>query len=180
VTYQTLQKTDRKNLVFLVEGPWNHGGIRGRGRSLAKVDFGSDTGAYYRREIETPWFAYYLKGNGQLRQGEATIFQSGTNKWMTYDAWPPRRNVRKAALFLQTGGQLSFDRPGAAKAAEEFDSYTSDPASPVPYRKRPVEATYEPKGASANNVRRVVKASAKGAQYESQGQARSASPLVTR
>jgi putative CocE/NonD family hydrolase len=65
---------------------------------------------------------------------------------MTYDAWPPRRNVRKAALFLQTGGRLSFDRPGAAKPAEEFDTYTSDPATPVPYRKRPVEATYEPKG----------------------------------
>src|ERR1051326_2306452 len=92
-------KTDRKNLVFLVEGPWNHGGMRGRGRSLAKVDLGSDTGAYYRREIETPWFAYYLKGNGQLRQGEATIFQSGTNKWMTYDAWPASQRAEGCAVF---------------------------------------------------------------------------------
>jgi putative CocE/NonD family hydrolase len=65
---------------------------------------------------------------------------------MTYDAWPPRRNVRKADLFLQAGGRLSFDRPAAAKPDEEFDGYVSDPAHPVPYRKPPVEATYEPKG----------------------------------
>src|SRR6185503_1984020 len=131
---------------FLVEGPWNHGGWRSKGRSLAQVDFGSDTGTYFREHIEAPWFAYYLKDKGKLKQAEATIFQSGTNKWMTYDAWPPRRNVRKADLFLQAGGQLSFEKSSVAKQAEEFDSYTSDPASPVPYRKRPVSATYEPKG----------------------------------
>lgn len=146
VTYQTLQKTDKKNLVFIVEGPWNHGGWRGKGRTLAGVDFGSDTGTHFRKEIEAPWFAYYLKGKGKLKQAEATIFQSGTNRWMKYDAWPPRRHMRKADLFLQAGGQLSFNRSNAAKRAESFDSYTSDPASPVPYRKRPVQATYEPKG----------------------------------
>jgi putative CocE/NonD family hydrolase len=141
VTYQTLEKHDKKNLVFLVEGPWNHGGWhRGNGRSLAQVDFGSDTGRYFREEIEAPWFAYHLKGKGNLKQAEATIFQSGTNKWMRYDAWPPRRNVRNADLFLKAGGQLSFEKSSAAKPTEEFDSYTSDPASPVPYRKRPVSA----------------------------------------
>ena len=143
VTYQTLEKHDKKNLVFLVEGPWNHGGWRGKGRSLAQVDFGSDTGTYFREKIEAPWFAYYLKDKGNLKQAEATIFQSGTNKWMTYDAWPPRRNVHETDLFLQAAGQLSFEKP---RATEQFDSYTSDPASPVPYRKRPVSAHYEPKG----------------------------------
>jgi len=132
VTYQTLEKMDKKNLVFIVEGPWNHGGWRGKGRSLSAVDFGSDTGTHFRKEIEAPWFAYYLKDKGNLKQAEATVFQSGTNRWMTYDAWPPRRNVRKADLFLQAGGQLSFNKPGAPKPAEGFDSYTSDPASPVP------------------------------------------------
>ena len=143
VTYQALEKTDKKNLVFIVEGPWNHGGWRGKGRKLAEVDFGSDTGTQFRKEIEAPWFAYYLKDKGSLKQAEATIFQSGTNRWMKYDAWPPRRKVRKADLFLKASGKLSFNGPGAAGS---FDAYTSDPTSPVPYRKRPVEATYEPKG----------------------------------
>lgn len=146
VTYRTLEKHDEKGLVFLVEGPWNHSGWRGKGRRLAGVDFGSDTGNYFREKIEAPWFAYHLKGKGELRQAEATVFQSGTNKWMTYEDWPPRRNVRKADLYLQAGGRLSFDKPRASKPAEEFDGYASDPANPVPYRKRPVEATYEPKG----------------------------------
>ncbi|HMG35615.1 MAG TPA: CocE/NonD family hydrolase [Blastocatellia bacterium] len=146
VTYQALQKKDKKGLVFLVEGPWNHGGWRGKGRSLAEVDFGSDTGTYFRKEIEAPWFAYHLKNRQGLKQPEATIFQSGMNRWMTYDSWPPRTNVRKADLYLQASGRLSFDGPDTSKAAEEFDSYTSDPAHPAPYRKRPVQATYEPKG----------------------------------
>jgi len=65
---------------------------------------------------------------------------------MTYDEWPPRRNVRKADLYLQPDGRLSFDNSGAVKAGEEFDTYSSDPAQPVPYRKRPIQATYDPKG----------------------------------
>ncbi len=146
VTYQALEKMDKKNLVFLVEGPWNHGGWRGQGRTLVAVDFGSDTGTHFRKEIEAPWFAYHLKDKGNFKLAEATIFQSGTNRWMKYDAWPPRRKVRKADLFLKADGQLSFKSPGAGMPTESFDSYTSDPASPVPYRKRPVEATYEPKG----------------------------------
>jgi putative CocE/NonD family hydrolase len=144
-TYRTLEKHDKKNMVFLVEGPWNHGGWRRQGRRLADVDFGSNTGKYFRKEIEAPWFAYYLKGKGNLKQAEATIFQSGTNKWMTYEAWTPRLNTQQRALYLQANRQLSFEQP---KAAEEFDSYVSDPSSPVAYRKRPVEATYDPGGSN--------------------------------
>ncbi len=146
MTYQVLEKHDKNNLVFLVEGPWNHGGWGGRGRRLADVDFGSDTGRYFRKEIQAPWFAYYLKNKGKLKQAEATVFQSGTNRWMTYDAWSPRRNVQPRALYLQAQGKLSLGRPQPNKPAEDFDSYVSDPSSPVPYRKRPVEATYDPNG----------------------------------
>lgn len=145
-TYKALEKYDTKNQVFLVEGPWNHGGWNGRGRSLGEIDFGSDTGNYYRAEIQAPWFAYYLKGKGTLKQAEATIFQSGTNRWMTYDEYPPRRGVKPRNIYFQANGGLSFDKPKTAKNDSGFDSYVSDPANPVPYRKRPIEATYDPKG----------------------------------
>ena len=36
---------------------------------------------------------------------------------------------------------LSFDAP-QTDAANDFDSYVSDPAHPVPYRHRPVDMTY--------------------------------------
>jgi hypothetical protein len=145
MTYQILEKVDKKDLVFLVEGPWNHGGWGGRGRRLAGVDFGSDTGRYFRKSIQAPWFAYHLKNKGNLKQPEATVFQSGSNKWMTYDSWTPRRDVDKRELYLQANHGLSFAKPEMTTTGD-FDQYVSDPANPVPYRKRPVEATYDPNG----------------------------------
>ena len=139
-TYQALEKTDRDNQVFLVMGPWNHGGWGGRGRRLGAVDFGSDTGRHFRSEIQAPWFAYHLKGKGSLKLPEASIFQSGSNRWMAYDSWSPRANMEKRNLYLQADGKLSFQKPTAN--GEAFDAYISDPANPVPYRKRPIPATY--------------------------------------
>lgn len=143
--YRTLEKYDTGHHVFLVEGPWNHGGWWGRGRFLGSIDFGSDTGRYFRQEIQAPWFAYYLKDKGTLKQAEATLFQSGTNRWMTYDGYPARgAKMQKRSLYLQAGGQLSFEKPLTTN--QGFDEYLSDVSNPVPYRKRPIEATYDPKG----------------------------------
>lgn len=119
-------------------GPWNHGGWSGRGRKLGDIDFGSDTGRYFRAAIQAPWFAFYLKDKGTLKQAEATIFQSGSNRWITYDEYPPRRNVQKRNLYLLESGQLSFEKPKATKPEEAFDTYVSDPSNPVPYRRRPI------------------------------------------
>jgi uncharacterized protein len=139
-TYKMLEKTDRDNQVFLVMGPWNHGGWGGRGRRLGAVDFGSDTGRYFRSEIQAPWFAAHLKGKGSVKLAEATIFRSGTNKWMAYDSWTPARNAQKRELYLQPDGRLALQKAPGADGA--FDSYVADPANPVPYRKRPILGTY--------------------------------------
>ncbi len=143
-TYKALEKTDRDNQVFLVMGPWNHGGWGGRGRRLGAIDFGSDTGRYFRSEIQAPWFAYHLKGKGNLRLPEATIFRSGSNKWMAYDAWTPDKKLQKRNFYLHSGGKLSFQKPASISGdeANAFDTYVSDPANPVPYRKRPILPTY--------------------------------------
>lgn len=139
--YKTLEKTDKDNQVFLVMGPWNHGGWGGRARRLGAIDFGSDTGNYFRKEIQAPWFAKLLKGKGNFTPAEATVFQSGSNKWMTYDAWAPR-NTQKRELYLNNSGRLSFEKPEQPKGDEGYDTYVSDPANPVPYRKPPVLQTY--------------------------------------
>jgi hypothetical protein len=143
-TYKMLEKTDRDNQVFLVMGPWNHGGWGGgTGRKLGAIDFGSDTGRYFRSEILAPWFAFHLKGKGNLKLAEATIFQSGSNRWMNYDAWTPARNLQKRGLYLQPNGSLSFQKPAKTKNdTAAFDAYVSDPANPVPYRQRPILGTY--------------------------------------
>ena len=65
------KKFDKSNHNFVVLGPWNHGGWGGFGRNLGDVNFGSQTGVYYRSQIQAPWFAYYLKDKGKLTQPEA-------------------------------------------------------------------------------------------------------------
>ncbi|MEJ7623650.1 MAG: CocE/NonD family hydrolase [Pyrinomonadaceae bacterium] len=137
--YKTLQKTDRDNQVFLVMGPWNHGGWGGRARRLGAIDFGTDTGTYFKKEIQAPWFAKLLKDKGNFTPAEATVFQSGSNKWMTYDSWAPK-NTQKRNIYLAAAGKLSFEKTVDRKDA--FDSYLSDPTNPVPYRTTPVLQTY--------------------------------------
>jgi uncharacterized protein len=139
-TYERLEKSDQKNLNFLVAGPWNHGGWGGgRGNSLETISFGSDTGVYFRQKIEAPWFAYWLKDQGKLPLNEALLFQTGSDTWTAFDSWPPREAKRRS-LYLRENGGLSFDPPQGA--GDAFDSYVSDPAHPVPYRNRPVDMTY--------------------------------------
>lgn len=143
--YRELEKHDRANRNFLVVGPWRHGGwSAGPGQKLGNIDFGSPTGEFYRRNVQAPFFAFHLKDRGTFAQPEATVFESGSNRWRTFGAWPPREAVTRA-LWFRPDGRLSFDPPTAADGSR-FDAYVSDPAHPVPYRKRPIEPTYYPKG----------------------------------
>lgn len=140
--YKTLEKFDARHLNYLVIGPWNHGGwSRGSGRSLGKIDFGSDTAKYFREKVQAPWFAFWLKGKGKLDFPEALTFQTGANTWERFAEWPPKQGVTSRKLYFGNGGSLSFDPP-QRDGPEEFDSYVSDPAHPVPYRHRPIEPTY--------------------------------------
>src|SRR5882757_1867810 len=72
--YELLEKHDKSNQNFLVVGPWNHGQWAGKGERLDRVSFGSDTGAYFRKEVQAPFFARYLKDKGDAPP-EARVFQ---------------------------------------------------------------------------------------------------------
>ncbi|HET7374448.1 MAG TPA: CocE/NonD family hydrolase [Gemmatimonadaceae bacterium] len=149
--YERLEQFDRDHKNFLVVGPWNHGGWNAReGRTLGNIDFGSPTSKYFRDSIQAPFFAYYLKDRGGLRQPEAIVFEGGANAWRHYDAWPPKQNVSPRQLYFQPNGALSFDPPPASRCDTArpacVDAYVSDPAHPVPYRNRPIQATYDPRG----------------------------------
>ena len=140
-SYLELEKRDSRNLNYLVVGPWNHGGWNGGGERLGKIEFGSATGRHFRERIQAPWFAYHLKGQGTLGFPEAQSFQSGANRWVAYSHWPPVKQTTERRLYFHPNGKLSFDAP-AQEGDGEFDRYVSDPADPVPYRPRPIEATY--------------------------------------
>jgi putative CocE/NonD family hydrolase len=140
--YELLERHDTAHQNFLVVGPWNHGGwSRGDGQKLGRIEFGSNTAAYYRRDVLAPFMAFHLKGKGKLDLPEALTFRTGTNEWIRHDSWPPKSGVTERHLYLRDGGKLSFDAPPTSAGAEASDSYISDPANPVPYRPRPIDVS---------------------------------------
>ena len=144
--YETLEPFDRQEMSFFVAGPWNHGGwMGGDGSSLGRIKFGGGTAKYFREKIQAPFFAHYLKDKLGWNVPEAVTFETGANAWQVYDEWPPRNLTEDRDLYFREDGRLSFDAPSGADSGA-FDSYVSDPARPVPYRPRPVQATYDPRG----------------------------------
>ena len=135
--YQLLEKYDTRHENFLVVGPWNHGGwSRGTGRTLGRIDFGSDTATYFRRNVMATFLAHYLKDQGPAPDSEALTFRTGSNEWTRHEMWPPVNDVTRRRLYFQEGGKLAFVAP--AGQPEAYDTYISDPHSPVPYRPRPI------------------------------------------
>lgn len=145
--YEALEPHDDRNQNYLVVGPWNHGGWWGEGSKLGAVDFASPTSKYFRERIQTPWFTYFLKDKGTLSQPEALTFEAGANAWRSWDAWPPRRHTTDRDLYVREDHKVSFDPP-PPQQPPAFDAYVSDPAHPVPYRHRPIQATYFPAGSN--------------------------------
>lgn len=136
--YKHMEAADSFHRNYIVLGPWNHGGwARSKGDSLGKISFGSNTAQYFQA-LQKRWFDYWLKGIGDGRFDEATMFQTGSNVWKTYNSWPPKGTVQR--LYATANNKASFT-PSASNGSV---SYVSDPAHPVPYRTLPIEATYGP------------------------------------
>ncbi len=131
-TYKKVEASTTGGTNVLVMGPWLHGGwSRGDGASLGPIPFGSNTSSFFREHIEFPFFQYYLKGKGSPGFPEAWVFETGTNHWRKYDAWPPR-NTKPRSLYLEAAGRLGFSPPESSEG-NGHDEYQSDPAKPVPF-----------------------------------------------
>lgn len=129
--YRTLEERNPDNQSTLVVGPWLHGGWRSmEGDHLGCIEFGTKTSLHFQREIQRPFFRYHLKDEGEWSAPEAVVFETGTNRWRTYDRWPPE-GVEPVSLYLREGGRLSFEPPPAG--ADAADRYVSDPDKPVPF-----------------------------------------------
>lgn len=129
--YKAIKSQSPSTNSHLVMGPWYHGEWASNdGTHLGNVQFGSNTAFWYQNNIEIPFFNYYLKGKGaQPDLPAATIFFSGENTWKKFQQWPPVDRNDKP-IYLQPGGELSWEKPQGANGA---DKYVSDPAHPVPY-----------------------------------------------
>jgi putative CocE/NonD family hydrolase len=135
--YELLERTDTARTNHLVIGPWNHDGWSGPGRRLADIDFGSDTGVYYRKQIQARWLARWLHDEAGPAPAEARIFVTGKNEWQDFERWPPTEHIVPTRLYLHPSGKLRFEPPRET-GSEAFDEYVSDPEHPVPYVRRPI------------------------------------------
>jgi putative CocE/NonD family hydrolase len=132
--YRALEPRDRnQDKVFLVIGPWCHGGWNRDGSALGAIPFASDTATTFRRDILLPFLDQYLKdGAPKADVAPVMAFETGTNRWRRLPAWPP--GTKTTPLYLQADAKAAFSAPAAAG----YDEYVSDPAKPVPYVPRPV------------------------------------------
>jgi putative CocE/NonD family hydrolase len=150
--YKAIKPKDTGNdKVFLVMGPWHHGGEIGDGSTLGPVRFDADTALAFRRDILRPFLDRYLKdGAPKADIAPVNAFETGTNTWRRLTAWPGgcgRCTVVPTKLYL-TGGTTPTGAPkvsfAAPRAGGAFEEYVSDPAKPVPFRSRPIQpADYE-------------------------------------
>jgi uncharacterized protein len=146
--FRHAKEHDPEHTDFMVAGPWFHGEWAGTaGEKIGIIPFGGhETGTEFRANIQAPFFRYYLHGQGEKPAWQASTFQTGSNTWHTYAAWPPTES-KPTNLYLLGDGTLSFRAPSsgasaASPAAKQYREYVSDPANPVPYRQRPISPTY--------------------------------------
>jgi len=115
----------------IVMGPWFHGGwARDLGAALGDISFNAKTSEWYRENVEFPYFKHILKDGPDPKLPKALMFESGSNVWRRYDAWPPKESQAKT-LYFHSNGKLSFT--AQSETGQAFDEFVSDPAKPVPY-----------------------------------------------
>ncbi len=135
------EESDAREQNFIVAGPWFHGEWQTpKGERIGEITFsGHETAREFRENIEAPFFRYYLHGTGEKFKWKASTFESGSNTWHSYTAWPPEGS-KATNLYLHADRTLSFEAPKSGDP--KYVQYISDPANPVPYRPRPISPTY--------------------------------------
>lgn len=128
-TYSEIEKNnDFYNIgVF---GPWSHGqwsSTRTR-NAVGNVYFGDNISKNYQKDVEAPFFNYFLKGKGDVEDfAEACLFDTGEMKWNNYEVWPPKNTIEK--VFY-----LGDDQSLTSMPDQSFENtFLSDPKKPVPY-----------------------------------------------
>jgi putative CocE/NonD family hydrolase len=133
-TFKTIEAhTSHPQMNHVVMGPWFHGGwSRSEGESLGPVQFNAKTSEFFRDKVELPFFETHLKGplKGNVKLAKAIMFETGTNRWRHFDAWPPAGSKEKA-FYFRADAKLSPTAP--SEDSEAYDEYVSDPNKPVPY-----------------------------------------------
>src|SRR5207302_17293 len=77
-TYQAIERQNPEIFNVIVMGPWPHGGwSRSDGETLGNIHFGAKTGLFYQKNLELAFFDHHLRGKGEPRIPEASMFETG-------------------------------------------------------------------------------------------------------
>src|SRR5215831_9748534 len=106
--YRHSEESDPNHLNYVVAGPWYHGQWHAtKAESIGPISFGGhDTALEFRERIESVWFRYWLHDKGEKFPWKASTFQTGSNSWKTYAAWPPKSTSTN--FYLRNDGVLSL------------------------------------------------------------------------
>lgn len=128
--YKNIEDKNPNIKNTIVVGPWFHGGwTRNDGSRLSEIQVNSSEASnYYQKEIELPFFEYYLKGAGKINLPEAIMYNTGLCRWDSVSTWPPK-NITKKTFFMAADNSLTE----TFNSRNEFDEYISDPKKPVPH-----------------------------------------------
>lgn len=135
--YARLEPHDSNHQNFLVLAPWRHGYWSSSSRHLGNLSYSEPVGKEFRAQIEAKFFAHYLKDEPGFDVEDTVVFETGSNKWMRYDHFPPSKS-QSTSLYLLGSGLLGWN----SSTLKAVTSYVSNPRNPVPYRHRPIQPTY--------------------------------------
>jgi hypothetical protein len=125
--------------LHIVLGPWYHGEENANGSKLGALDWGEDTGKWFRDHVMIPFLDAQLKDGAPAADiAPVTVYETGTDQWRRMPDWPAAGQT--VPLNLGAGGTLSLGT--AARTGNGYDEWVSDPAKPVTYRARPNQAPY--------------------------------------
>lgn len=128
-TYRLIRQNSPDTDLHFVYGPWTHGGWHHADyEGLGDVKFTKGISEDFMRDIEYPFFRYYLEGKGSKPKPVYAI-ASGSDSWQKMDVWPSSEMTLKP-LYLTNDSSLSFDE---SSYESSVSSYVSDPDNPVPF-----------------------------------------------
>ncbi|MFP9113297.1 CocE/NonD family hydrolase [Flavobacterium sp. RHBU_3] len=148
--YKRIESTTPKNNSTLVMGPWLHGGWARSVGTLTHnhIYFGENISDNFLKDVESKFFAYYLKDGANPKLPEAYMYDTGLKEWKNFDVWPPKADNVK--LYLGAKEALSVNKPLDNKTVFE---YTSDPAKPVPYTSQIEAIQFSPRNFMSDDQR---------------------------
>jgi len=129
-SFKTIDKYSPKSNVKLVMGPWAHSHPKFRDHKyyLGNVFYGYDISKNYHKNIQMPYFEYYLKNKGKAPNFKVRLFDTGKKEWVNLSSYPYNQD-KDFTLWLSSNHNLTKQVPNDYS----FTKYISDPNKPVPF-----------------------------------------------